>query len=155
MLQRILQVILILVCITLQIVFGQWFGYGAPELVLACVMAVSLAGDVPEAIMWSALGGVLLDMLLGAMPGFYLVTFGIISILLVSITRQVLHRPSWTVALVIFFILGLMVNVAMGSLTGTLTWWLVLPSGTTAAVATLIYFYFSVIAKRQEVIQLG
>lgn len=155
MLQRILQIVVILACVTLQIVLGQWFGYATPELVLASVMAISMSGDIAEAVVWSALGGVLLDLLLGSMPGFYLVTFGSIAILLISVTRQVLHRPPWTVALVVFIILATVVNLVMGSLTGSLSWLILVPSVVTAALATIVYFYLSVVAKRQEVIQLG
>jgi rod shape-determining protein MreD len=155
MLQRIMQVIGILICVTLQVVLGQWLGYAAPELVLAVVMAVSLAGDVAEAVMWAAIGGLLLDLLLGSMPGFYLISFGLVAILLIAVTRQVLHRPPWTVAIIVFVIIAVIIGLIMSSLVGSLSWWILLSGLTTALVATISYFYLSVIAKRQEVIQLG
>lgn len=155
MIRRLGQIIGILILVTLQIVLGQWMGWWSPELVLAAILAIGILGEPVETVWWVAVGGFLLDMMMGSPVGFYLVSFGSIGLLVTALSRHVFQQPSPVVAIGLFAAIAVVYEFALAVITDTLGTQLLIRAVITAVVAAAIYIFFLTVGKRQEVIQLG
>lgn len=152
---RILHIIAIILFATLEISWAIWFGRAMPGLVLAAILALSLAGDLIDTIWWVGLGGLLLDLMTGVSVGYYLFIYSCLSGILIYINRQILDRPTPLLAWLIFLIASLLVQLLTNLIFGQLNWHIGLSALLTTALASLFYQIITTVGTRREVIHLA
>lgn len=155
MLIRLAHLVSIMLLASLQIVWAAWLGPYTPELVLAVVLALGLAGDQYNSCWWIGGGGWLLDSFGGSPFGFHLLSFSLLNFSLIVLSRQVFHRPTLVVAFVIFLAAALFFAAAADMIAGQLSWPILISSTLTASLAVGFYRLVTILERRREVIQLG
>lgn len=155
MIVRVLHILIIVLLATLQITLPLALDWLTPQLVLAAILAFTLAGDVLDSIVWVVVGGLILDLVASPIPGLYLVFFGIIGLFLLSVSQRFLRRPIWPIALLVFYGVALLADLILSYFFGQLTVRVLATAGSTALTATLIYYVMMAVGRRREVIHLG
>ncbi len=153
--RRIVHILLILLLVSFQFSLGWRFGLFTPQVILAILMAFSLTGNLIDSLWWATLGGLLLDLFIGSVVGMNLLTFSVISMLLILLTRQVLHRPTPTVAFIVFTLAALVYELAQAVVLQQLDWHLIFSAIVTASIALIGYNQLLRINKQREAIQIG
>lgn len=155
MISRLLHIGLIILFSFLQIGVVYKLGWFTPQLILAGILALSLTGDVIDTIWWAALGGALLDLVVGELAGFRLIFFGIAGGALSYAVRQFLHRPSLPVAFFLFLAISLLYELVAAILGNQLSFIILAPAAATALVATGFYLLLIRLGRNREVIYVG
>jgi hypothetical protein len=155
MFSRIVHIVAIIIAATAEISLSLWLGEAMPGLVFATILALSLGGDVIDSLWWVGLGGLLLDSMNGIAFGLYLLTFSLLSVALITLNRQVLHKPPFGIALIVFFIATAIWQAIFALLYSHLSWSMVISAGLTTLLATVLYRMVVLVGKRREVISLG
>lgn len=155
MIYRLLHIVLIIFLATLQVVMAVWFDWSTPHLILAGVLALSLAGDLLDSWIWIGLGGLLLDLMNSSALGLSLILLSLVGFILMILTRRFLSRPATPIALILFLVSALLYFLIENGLDHQLAFHIWLPALLTALVAGLFYRAILWLSSRREVIHLG
>ncbi len=155
MLSRLIQIILIFVLAALQVSWSLWLGGATPGLVLAGLLAFSLAGDLLDTLWWIVVGGLLLDLMAGPLVGYTLGIFTITGGLMLYLQRQFFHRSSGLLAFGLFLLTAFLNQLLNGLIFNQLNWPMIIASFLTAQLASLAYHVIVMSSRRREVISLA
>lgn len=155
MISRLIHSGLIIILISFQIVWANWLNWATPELFLAGLLAICMSGDLLDTLWWLVLGGILLDLSIGSTPGLYLLVLSLLCVVLLTLGRQVLHRPPILVSFVVFLAFATIFELIFSLVYQSMHFYLLVPAILTAMLATLFYSLLSSLGRKREVIQLG
>ena len=155
MIRLVLHWLIVIIFALTEVSLAIWLDWGTPHLVLAGLLALSLAGDRLDSLWWIGLGGILLDALSGAGLGLNLVLFTLVSGSLLWLTERTLHQPTLLVASLVFLLYSLGYELALSLINGAVAWQLVGPSLATTLVAIGAYYLIRLQNTRREIIRLA
>lgn len=148
-------IILIVLFATIQVSLAYFFDFLMPELVLAVILALALAGDWRHTYWWLAGGGLLLDLTVGTIPGIYLLLFSLVAATLGFLSQRVFPKPVLPAAFLVFFGFSLTLELLMAVIYGRVSIMVFVPGLLTALIASLIYKTIVQLGLQREVVKFG
>lgn len=136
--------------ISLATVFDWW----VPELVLAGLLALCLAGEYTPTFLCLVSGGLVLDLTLGGVAGIHLLLYSLAVMAVLLLSVHVFHRPVPILAFFIFGLVASMVSLISALIYGSVNWQLVVPILLTT-VLSLIFYRALCASKSKEVFNFG